>query len=276
MKKTLSLFLLLTVCAACKPSSDTTLGGSTSSSTSPGTTPPTATVTVPLKLKISAIYDGTEWEVPLSFLELTENATECTVSDGTPTRSCTIKVEEARLYFSTLKLQYSWYSTACKLLNFQPYYYKASNANAILPWGGTDAVDCTDPLNATCWGGIAPLVVPDFPRNGSLIHLPNEGIGALPLSETVTFPSAYSRRYNSNRNVTNDMSGDRTVAYTDADLGTAYDAYVANTFVDYSFTCRDDWYDPQTYRIDLFISDEDTDGAPDNPATDHFPSWKHL
>jgi len=273
MNKIFCFPILFLALAACKPATEAKIGGSTSASTTPVTTPPTATTTSPLKLNIYAVYNNTNWEVPFTFNGTT--ATECTATTAAPTPTCTVAIPEGRLYYSDLHLQYSWYSSECKLMTFQPYYYQAANAqSADLSWAGAELIDCTTATtDKNCYGGAAPDLVSGFPDYRSLIYLPDESVGSAALSEDSVLRSGHSRTYGSNRAVANDMTGNKAASITAVGFG-ARDAYLANTFVDYKFSCRDDWYDAVTYEINLTITDEDTDGTPTNPALDHIKSWK--
>lgn len=280
------LFLsLVSFAAACKPSTEAKINFATQSSVSPTpTTPvPVTTAVIPLKLTITAKYDNTEWEVPLTF---DHGSTTCEASTSTPNATCNLSVEEARLYYSQMIFRYSWYSDSCKLMIFQPYYYQAGAAAVSdLAWGGVDPIDCSSPEeNVLCYGGAAPTVVPNFPLKRAIIYLPDESVEASPLDDEVKVPSSWSRDYLSNRGVASDLAAaNYGNAYTGANLGNnisaespynGRDNYVANSFVPYSLQCRDDWFDLQSYGIDLTITDIDTENIPTNTVENHFPTWK--
>lgn len=264
------LALSLSTALSCsgKTKSKTTESASSDNSGSP----PVATTAKPFVLKLFTQYDNTEYTNQLTFAET--GTDECSVSATSPTATCTATIHEGRLYYSSLNFQFSWLSGDCKLLFFQPYYYKADSTAAYYPPGSDSSIDCTaTPIPAKCFGGAALDIVTDFPRFRANIYLPDETTPTTALSATEKVTSAASNLYGSNRWTVNDMAAGKTgTAASSADLGGQGDGYIANTYVDYTFTCRDDWYDPVTYTVNLRIRDEDSDAG--NPVINNFFTWK--
>jgi hypothetical protein len=174
-------------------------------------------------------------------------------------------------------MMFAWYGAKCKLLEFQPYYYRASNAgNPWRPnWNGNTDTDCTaGPTPADCWGGAGRFIIPDFPKNSAIIYLPDEADSTSARTKVIDIPSAYEKSYRTNRMMANDYATP-AVAIPQATFGTG-DQYEAGTMVNWTLTCRDDWFDPATYQINLTVTDEDTDGTPNSPPLDHIETWKEY
>ncbi len=286
-----SLGLILTGCGASKSgsatnTSDTPAPTNGSIVTTPGTSP-TATSAAPLNLQIYSKYDTTNALEYQTFVE--PNSVTCVSSAATPVVNCTLNIQEGRLYFSSLNFQIAWNTTQCKILTFQPYFYHASDLPGFLPpWSSNTAINCstaggnTPPNN--CWGGAAAYIVQGFPKYSGLIFFSDESLPPGPQTHPViTLPSAYSLSYASNRLTTNDMAaGKRATSWNyngtnpqpHMTYGTATDSYIANSFVDYSIGCVDDYYDPLPYRINLFIND--VNSAPTNPVRNDFYTWIDL
>ena len=238
--------------------------------TAPGSGP-TVTVTDPLALQVYTVYDKTH---AIEYQKFTETGTStCTSTTTTPNVTCSVPIPEGRIYFSSLNFQFSWNTGSCKLLTFQPYYYQASNtANFSPPWV-TSPIDCSaSPILGTCFGGAAVGIVPSFPKFRALIYTPDESLPPGPQTHTETVSSANAGSVGSNRQTVNDLAlGKRATAYP---AGTAFigtDAYLANTFVDYTFACADDYSDPLPYRIHVNITD--INSSPTNPVINNFNTW---
>ncbi len=267
-----ALCLLLSSCAK------TTAGVSTDDSVAPPgqvspVVPPTVTEVAPLALQIFTNYEGTQANIYQAFVET--GTVSCQATKAAPNPTCTIQVPEGRLYYSQMHFQFSWYTSKCKLLSFLPYYYMSSAVDFIPPWS-TALVPCsTLPRPSSCWGGAAPYLVPGFPRFAGLIYIPDETIPAGPQTHTETLPSAHSLSYNSSRLSVNDLPlAKRGTAYAANAINAGSEPYIANTFVDYQFTCQDDWADPVNYSIKLNI--QDVDSAAGNGPIDNFFSWKEA
>lgn len=240
-------------------------------------TPPTVTSSAPLSIQMSTKFDGTDYSNMLTFVETGTDT--CTASTTTPAVTCTVVVPEGRLYYSSLTLAYSYMPANCRLMTFQPYYYRASKVDGYVPPNvttggvGVKCAGISEPAGAACFGGPAVQLVPGFPNYRALIHLPDESNMSTPVGVTKTVDSAYSKGWRSNRHTVNDMSlvsqaSDQSIA----DLGGIGDTYVANTYVDYKFSCQDNWADPETFVINLKVTEENTSAAGPND----FLSWKEL
>jgi hypothetical protein len=271
------LDMVLTV-SGCSPATKES-GSSTAASTVPGgdTTAPPLTETSPLALKIYSKYDGVEFVSEHTFTtdgnaENGDGTTTCRATEDNPVVTCTIAVPEARLYFGSLNFNFSWDNSKCSLLTFRPYAYRASVSPAYYPPGETTPVDCLTDPSAVCWGGAATQLMA-YPSWTALIYFPNEASLGVQ-SETATVPSAHSLHLGSNRLTVNDMPAAKTGnTYTSAQMGGAGDGYIANTYADYVFICRDHYYDPISYQINLFVTDVDSSAA---PLIDDFFTWKEL
>lgn len=253
------------VLSCASPTDSTGASGSASGSSPTVVTPPQATEDSPLKLRIYTKYDQTEATISQTFLET--GTTNCEATDAAPIVTCTIKIPEARLYYSNMTFTYSWRNDKCKLMTFQPYYYRASIGSFLPPWSES-AIDCTKvPAPATCWGGAAPHLVDTFPKNKAIIYL-SDPSSSTAVQQQKILVSGYSLNYGSNRLTATDLA----IANRGGNIAFANgDNYLANTFQDYVFSCRDDWYDPQIYQITLQVEDENS-YPPAN--VDHIGTWQ--
>lgn len=254
------------------------VGISTLSSGSTGALPSPVTVSqaAPLGLQITTTYDTTQDVVYQTFQET--GTTICQTSTGTPVVNCTVAVPEGRLYFSSMSFSFTWLDTSCKLLTYAPYYYQGSSGAAFFPpWnlGSATPIVCNvSPLPVGCYSGAASgLGIPGFPIANALIFFPNATAPGDVQFKSLPLPSAYSNNRSSNRWTVNDATAGQRAA-ANAFPGQGGDAYVANTYRDYVFTCRDDWFDPVLYRINLFV--RDIDSAAGNPVMDDFTTWKEF
>ena len=262
-----------------------------------GSTPsaPTVSASAPLALNMYTKYDGADYVNNLKFAVRTTgsgtlwsgsgvatNQSECAVSAAQPNVECLTVVPEGRLYYSETHFQYSWYDSSCKLMYFQPYYYRASTATLFPPWADFASTNCSSaPLGAACFNGPAKEIVPNFPKNRSLVYIPDESVASGPQTAAVKVSSSFSQAPGvlSNRTVANDylLSSDaatRAAAISSSSISfsTTGDEYVTGSYVDYYFSCRDDWYDPITYSIKLFITDQDTSAS----GSSEIQSWKEY
>lgn len=235
-------------------------------------TPPAVSTAKPFALKMFTTYDQVSYHYNLTFQET--GTTECSVTSSAPTATCTVIVPEGRLYYSKLSFNFSWLPSQCNLMLFTPYSYKASSSASYLPPGADSAVDCTAlPIPAACYGGAAVDLVPSFPKFGSLIYEPDETDLTITHSDVQTVKSAHSHLYGSNRWTVNDMAtGKIGSTATSTDLGGYGDGYIANTYVNYKFQCKDHWDDPDTYTVNVVVKDEDSEAG--NPTLDDHYTWK--
>jgi hypothetical protein len=301
------LMLILVVTAAVSvgcTNKASSADNSDSSGSSGGSTPPstpTVTTASPLALKMWTIYDEQTYVNNLTFV-VTENAggttldsaaTTCAPTATNPLITCTVTVPEGRLFYSSLHFLYSNLPSGCTLLDFQPYYYQASNAAAYVPpWApaGTAGVDCQDTnpnKDASCWWGAAPNLITTWPQNGSLLTTPDEANMDTPQSVGLTLNSAWSLGQEKAETVASLKRGSNRLtvsagfdatkqgsAQSAANLQSPSETYVAGTYVPYTFTCRDHYYDPITYQITLVVDEQDTSTG--NGTNDNFWSWRDL
>lgn len=256
---------------------------------------PTVSAAAPLALNMYTKYDGATYINNLKFAVRTAgsgtlwsgagvatNQSECAVSPSQPNVECLTVVPEGRLYYSETHFQYSWYDSSCKLMYFQPYYYQASSTTLFPPWADFASTNCTlSPLASACFNGAAKEIVPSFPKNRSLVYIPDESVPSGPQSASAKVSSSFSQapRALSNRAVANDFmlssdSSTRATAISSSTISftTAGDEYITGSYVDYEFSCRDDWYDPISYSIKLFITDQDTSAS----GANEIQSWKEY
>ncbi len=235
--------------------------------------PPTVTDAVPLALQIYTTYDTS---TAIEYQTFTEtNSTVCQATAASPNVTCTVNIPEGRLFYSSLSFQFAWTTSKCRILHFQPYYYQASvTAGFAPPWATDATLDCSKiPFPSGCWSGAAPYLVPQFPKYIGLYYTLDESQATGPLNHTETLKSANTLFAGSNRLTVNDLAiGKRGISYSGGFMGS--DAYLAGTFVDYLFYCRDDYDDPLPYFIHLNV--RDVDSAVGNvPEDDHF-TWKEA
>ncbi|HEX4923906.1 MAG TPA: hypothetical protein VFV50_07465 [Bdellovibrionales bacterium] len=269
--------LILAAAVACGGKSNTSASSGGTSPTPVPTDPPQVDADAPVALQIYTTYHN---QSAATYHEFTETGTtRCEATTTDPNVTCTIVVPEGRLYYSDLTFQFSWLTSECNIFFFSPYYYlhTALGVGVTInpPWTDYAATTCETLSTASpsCWGGAAPDLVDGFPRYDTLFYTPDESIAGGPQTDKVTLSSSYSRNFGSNRGACNDIPTGREVnTYTAAQLGTAGDRYEGNSFVHYQFYCRDHWYDPQSYTIDLIISEEDSESG----AVNHVPSWKEV
>ena len=237
--------------------------------TVPGTAP-TVTDTTPLALQIYTIYDKTKAVEYQTFTET--GTTVCQSTTTTPNVTCSVPVQEGRLYLSSINFQFSWTTKACKIMLFQPYYYKASTSATFLPYWSDTAIDCSlAPFPADCWGGVATFMVPSFPKYTGFLFQPDESLPPGPQTSTQTVESGDAKRFGTNRWSVNDLPlAKRGTSYAYGSWMGA-DAYIANTYVDYTFACKDDYYDDLPYKIHVNITD--INSSPTNPVVNHFNTW---
>jgi hypothetical protein len=236
---------------------------------------------------------STTWWNSLGSTSITFNETgtnECIASTTTPVVTCTAEIPEARLYFSNLTFSFSWMTNVCKLLRFQPHYYRRSVNLAYTPPSATAPIDCSQP-NTTddlpdCFGGSAPTLVPGFPINNHIIYSPVES-STTPQSDSETLAAGYTLGTLSNRHTSNDISA--LQAGNDIAAGTGVgqldevggyntgEGYLGTTYgpmVEYQFYCADEYEDAQAYIINLEITDIDEDTG--NPASNDYATFDHL
>jgi hypothetical protein len=258
-------------------------GSASGSSSAPDPSPPVASAAEPLAINVSTFYDNTQALAPATFVET--GTTVCAATPTAPHAVCTVQIPEGQLYFSTLRIQFAWLNsnTACRILHFQPYMYSISTAaNTSIPWSQTP-VDCSVvPRAAGCFGGAAAYVVPGFPQFTNLIYLPDISIPAGPQQSKppIDVPSGFSNQYGSNRKTTNDLAtakrGTAIAANalhpTAGTINSFSEPYIANSMLDYTWDCRDDFYDPLIYTLQLNVREVDSASG----SIDDISSWKEA
>lgn len=253
--------------ASCGPDS----GDSGSGEATPTPTPTPSTSPTP-------VYTGTE--VPLTLTVSTMwsedqnseyvDAGSCSVSASAArgsTSTCTVLVEEARMFFSktrfTIKTERP---DRCALLMFQPYYYVRSASATYTAIGETSTINCSKLDNSKCFGGAAVYLVPNFPKRTGL-SFETKNVNSVSYDLDAEINLGHYAGYAVNYLLTNDLT-DR--ASTIGGSGTLTD-YVGGSMVDYKVTCMDEWGYPY-HTINVTIHDEDKDGAESDPE-DNFPDW---
>ncbi len=199
------------------------------------------------------------------------------------TKTCTIKIPELELYYSDLVFRVgSSMGAECEFVEFSPFYFRYSTANGYFPegtGGADDDIECADPSETKCYGGAAPDILgAKFPASKSHYFLLANGEVSefnLKSSNKRRLAGGAGQQINrsliTNANVASNLApGSRGVALTFGG-GDPVD-YVANSFVDYTASCRDKWANP-LYHITLIISDEDVTPEPYDDAVDFFWDW---
>ncbi|WP_413292159.1 hypothetical protein ACLSU7_12200 [Bdellovibrio sp. HCB185ZH] len=192
---------------------------------------------------------------------------------------CTATIPEGQLYYSDVIFSIGTKVAAlCPLVSIQFYHYIRSNSATYTPPGSDTSIDCsTKALRSTnkkCWGGAAPQVIDEFPKNTGRYHLTAAG-----LSTSYTLKSSNSIRWDnvnggSNLQSTNNLPS----ALRNAPIAGKYwvDTTSAATILetkmsDYWVTCEDLWAHP-LYYIHLSLVDEDTKGQ--DAVLDEVDDWQ--
>lgn len=193
-------------------------------------------------------------------------------SEGS-TVNCTVSIPEGRLYYSNVNFDIGTSNVAkCPIINFSPYYYRRSNTAGFTPRGETTAIDCSavEP-DAKCFGGAAPTLVPEFPKNTGLYFL----TGVTPAS-SYTLPSENKTRWyggtdHVNYLVTNNLASPNRYNPVGAGVNqrVGIDGLEPNWY-GYTITCTTNWA-RTLYTINLTIQDENEDGDP--LGADEYTDW---
>ncbi len=193
----------------------------------------------------------------------------CQTSAAQSVLNCTIEVPQERLYSSALHFQLSWINSKnCNLLTFQPYYYQLSSSPSFHASPSKKPIDCSRGLYPDCYGGAAPFLIPNFPNDRRFVYV-SESTTMQPSIFEEALPSAKSLNYETNRLSVNDLPlAKRGTTYSSSQMGGFGDSYAANSFVDYSFTCSNEYGD-STQSIHLFVRDK-------IEKRDRINTWKEL
>ncbi|MBX9766454.1 MAG: hypothetical protein K2X47_04205, partial [Bdellovibrionales bacterium] len=238
------------------PTSTTAPGGSSSTSDLPAVNaishgPTCAMVSTTKPTAAFAVRVYSKWPGATTWNRVDTGTCETNVISSSDV-ACTVTIPEAQLYFS--RLYFEAYalngSSACDVIYFSPYSYLAATiAASPLGWSAAD-VDCAKPYEkADCWNGAAKHLVPGFPRNRALLFTIKDLAYPAWCSGTMV-ESGYigQNGFGTNRYITNDLAtglraGNRTP------LGLP-DAYVANSMIDWKWTCVNR-YDDVQYSIKM-------------------------
>lgn len=258
--------LVLTV-PGCKTSSATGSGGSTGGG---NTTINPAQGSGIIELDVYTAWDTSPTKQNLQ--------KACVVPDGTPVGTnitCKASIPEGMLHFSSLTINTAVNKKgACGILNFEPYFYRASNSAGFLPeWASTAPIDCSQPigqLSSDCFSGVGVDMLKDvgFPQFIGMYDTPDDDGN---ITQTFSARSANTaHRFSGNRWTNN------TLTYRGASISNPplADGYVASSMQDYLLTCDDEYGDLQ-YSITLTIADTDSSLTcdPNSNVCNVYPNW---
>ncbi|CAE78692.1 hypothetical protein AB1A81_03380 [Bdellovibrio bacteriovorus] len=239
-----------------------------------------------LGLQWESAVDGTfvDWPTSTSL-----GGDRCNISVASPLAqrniTCAFSIPEARLFYSHVNFKMGTsVASACPILKFRPYYYVRSNLDVVAPDpaamppilgspgytppGSDTAISCGDGKDKSCYGGAAPTLVPEFPKNGGLYFLTH-----INSESAYKLGSENSLRYYGNGGVlvnylvTNNLDpvGRGITVATNSNKNER----VEDTFFDYHISCVNYWGET-LYEINLFISDENFD---DSGGVDNYIDW---
>lgn len=192
--------------------------------------------------------------------------------------NCSVEVEELILHYSDLEFTLSTNSSdTCTEVIMIPYYYRKSTSATFRPDGAESDVDCATTNDVLCWGGAGPgfgslsgsaFTALDFPNNRGYYFLTKNM-----LSQSYRLVSTEERSETNrdrdlihNTGVTNNLpAGSRG-----ANINTAQARYVANTYVDYTAICRNN-FGEVNHTITLTVGDYDTEDT--SSSIDTFYDW---
>lgn len=231
----------------------------------------------PLFMRLNLRWEASSESSPYEYFQA------CYLNQGVPMGTCTIKVPEARLFYSDVEFSVGTTdAVGCPIVHFQPYYYRRSNTTGYYAPGVDKDTDCSksrSEISKDCYGGAAPQIVSDFPKNTSLYFLSM-------LNTTASFKISSSNKIRSysgrsNMMLTNDLpygadadavtSTPATGRYLNvasgnaARLGGDPDSY----FTDYYISCENLWGET-TREIKIMIEDENVENGIN---IDDYPDW---
>ncbi len=145
-----------------------------------------------------------------------------------------------------------------------------SNSATYLPpdvTGPTGTIDCSvDKPPVKCFGGAAPTLITDFPKNNGryfVTQFTPEANFDIKSENALRWYEGYPVNYL----ITNNLSAaNRAMNVT----GGARER-VADTFRDYYLSCRDNWGNT-THSLTVTIADENDD-YPSGTHSDDYPDW---
>ncbi|MEK2644527.1 hypothetical protein [Bdellovibrio sp. BCCA] len=225
----------------------------------------------PLYLKL-----GVQWESADEKAGF-ERMGNCAFDADSPlesTLNCNISVPEGQLYYSNVNFDIGTLSPEkCPIISFRPYYYLRSNTAGFTPPGDTTVVDCSLQSDPKCYGGAAPTLIPEFPKNTGLYFL--------------TFVSQNASFKLPSENKTRWYGTDERVNYLVTNNLTAFETPVGagprqrvgrpdplndpQTWFGYEIKCTTHW-GRELYTIKLTIRDENEENN-DPLGGDEYTDW---
>ena len=198
-------------------------------------------------------------------------------------KDCTFTIPEAKLFYSRVNFRMgSLDPVNCGRIVFEPYYFQRSNrmiANAFDP--SLSEIDCsanpTNPKDAGCWGGAAPILLgADWPLSKAKYFFPTTGNQ----NDYIIDSSNTVRHLGTGVNwmITNDLTdrvtGYQATANADPTKPTIVGANerLPNQFNDYFVSCVDIWGESQ-FKMRLIISDENTVNSVNGSVLDTYTDW---
>ncbi|MNK38591.1 hypothetical protein D3C87_571840 [compost metagenome] len=278
--------VLFTFVLGCS-SPEETISGSEETPTEP-TEPvePDIFVGSPLFLDFRSRWDTDKDEKDLPFKTYNGN---CFIPPLTPPESglgsseknCSITMPEAQMFYSETRFRIgSRVSSSCPIVKFRPYYYRRSlSASFGVPETG-GVIDCRRsyvdssmntiyvPDSKECYGGAAPILVNDFPKNVGFYFLTvfaDTSNFTLKASSNLRWYGGYKVNYMLTNNLPAVDRPDPVISGSNSRAGAEADW--AN-FYDYSITCESHW-GAELYRLNIVISDENTNGS----GLDEYTDW---
>ena len=115
-------------------------------------------------------------------------------------------------------------------------------------------------------------MISDFPKHTGLVYFTDESTPPGPQTRSEKVKSGFSLSIGSNRLTANDLpNAKRATSYAYGSWMGA-DSYIANTYVDYTLLCQDDYADPLPNVIHLNIKDVNSAPTKTIPEDDFF-TW---
>ncbi|MFV8256277.1 hypothetical protein ACNQKP_00650 [Bdellovibrio bacteriovorus] len=289
----LTAFLFLAMSAISCSEEPKALVPTDTPSTETPTTPTTPEVTEPGVTAGTFVFlkVGTRWESAGDGDEF-QNWKTCAVTPNSPSSdiTCDVSIPEAQLYRSKVEFKVgSLNPDYCPILTFRPYYYKRSDSSpqttntgppdgsgnptpvttgGYVPYGsdsGATVLSCAPGTTVKeCFGGAAPVMIDDFPKNSGKYFLTN----VQSVRSFVLDASNQARYYGNNLvnyMVINDLSAvNRAIPLTNDPR-----ERVADKYYDYEIECTSYWGE-RLFGITLTISDENWDAS---GGFDHYLDW---
>ncbi|AFY00408.1 hypothetical protein Bdt_0701 [Bdellovibrio bacteriovorus str. Tiberius] len=233
---------------------------------------------------------GTRWESAAETAEF-QNWKTCSINPNSPSTDllCEVSIPEAQLYYSEVQFKMGSLQPAyCPILSFTPYYYLRSddapqdspgppdaqgNPTTVTTGGYVPpgAEPTSSPLNcesgtlpSLCFGGAAPIMVEDFPKNNG-----NYFLTSVQESHGYVLESSNSLRYYGSAKVNYTTTNNLSEVNRAIPVVGGLKERAANSFQDYEITCKSYWGE-KLFGIKLILSDENWD---DSGGLDHYTDW---